>query len=156
MFVLTVTMSLLLTETALFFFDVAINNSDTASPKKFSFAGRVPGWISTVPTNTSKPSSVSKATTHSCSTSISSAFSKLTRGSTISSNVPPPSTPISIPDTGSTFSNLYASDADEDEELFTKPLSGFKGKKALTVSLIIFIFKFDVVPTNTADHVQST
>lgn len=153
-------MSLLLTETALFFFDVAINNSDTASPKKFSFAGRVPGWISTVPTNTSKPSSVSKATTHSCSTSISSAFSKLTRGSTISSNVPPLSTPISIPDAGSTFSNLYVSDADEDEdedeELFTKPLSGFKGKKALTVSLIIFIFKFDVVPTNTADHVQST
>lgn len=151
-------MSLLLTETALFFFDVAINNSDTASPKKFSFAGRVLGWISTVPTNASKPSSVSKATTHSRSTSISSAFSKLTRGSTISSNVPPPSTPISIPDAGSTFSNLYVSDADEDkdEELFTKPLSGFKGKKALTVSLIIFIFKFDVVPTNTADHVQST
>ncbi|KAG1862696.1 hypothetical protein F4604DRAFT_1683836 [Suillus subluteus] len=136
-----VTMSLLLTETALFFFDVTINNSDTASPKKFSFAGRVLGWILTVPMNTSKPSSMSKATTHSHSTSIGSAFSKLTRGSTISSNVPPLSTPISIPDAGSTFSNLYASDTDEDEDkgLFTKPLSGFKGKKALTFQPILQI-----------------
>ncbi|KAG1747950.1 uncharacterized protein EDB91DRAFT_1079628 [Suillus paluster] len=123
-------------------------------PKKISFAGHILGWISTVPTIASKPSSMSKAATHSRSTSTGSAFSKLTRGSTISSNVPPPSTPISIPYAGSTFLNLYASDADEDEdeELFTKPLSGFTGKKALTGSLIIWIFKFDVVPTKTADH----
>ncbi|KAG1905400.1 uncharacterized protein F5891DRAFT_976338 [Suillus fuscotomentosus] len=98
-------------------------------PKKISYSGRIPGWVSTVPANTSKPSSMSKvATTHPRSTTT---FSKLTRGSTISSNVPPP-TPISIPNAGSTFSNLYASNIDEDEELFNKPLSGFTGKKALT------------------------
>ncbi|KAG2062202.1 hypothetical protein BDR06DRAFT_1027445 [Suillus hirtellus] len=99
-------------------------------PKKFSYSGRIPGWVSTVPANASKPSSVSKVTTsHPRSTTT---FSKLTRGSTISSNVPPPSTPISIPNAGSTFSNLYVSDVDKDEELFNKPLSGFTGKKALT------------------------
>ncbi|KAG1836867.1 hypothetical protein DFJ58DRAFT_846709 [Suillus subalutaceus] len=87
--------------------------------------------------------------------STSSAFSKLTRGSTISSNVPPPSTPISIPDAGSAFSGLYASDADEDEydseELFTKPLSGFKGKKALTH---LTMFSLAVQPQNLSSLIQ--
>ncbi|KAG2097999.1 uncharacterized protein F5147DRAFT_656235 [Suillus discolor] len=96
--------------------DANIQKLQLDIPKQFSYSGRIPGWVSIVPANASKPSSVSK----------------LTRGNTISSNGPPPSTPISIPDAGSTFSNLYASDVDEDEELFNKPLSGFTGKKALT------------------------
>ncbi|KAG1878854.1 hypothetical protein F4604DRAFT_1923534 [Suillus subluteus] len=123
--------------------------------KKITLAGRILGWISKIPTTSSKPSSTasSKATRSSvCPWSTTSVLSKLTRGSTISSNVPPPSTPISTEGFTSNFSNLYASDEDEDEdeELFTKPISHLTGKNTLTLSLIISLN--NVLPSNITHH----
>ncbi|KAG2340121.1 hypothetical protein BDR05DRAFT_1002702 [Suillus weaverae] len=117
---------------------------------KFTIAGHIPGWVSNFPMIASKPASKVAPSIH--SQSAGSALSKLTRGSTISSNVPPPSTPISIPNaegfTGSAFSNLYASDEDKDKELFTKPLSHFTGKKVLMGVAIISKALNDVLPSN--------
>ncbi|KAG1864406.1 hypothetical protein F4604DRAFT_1928858 [Suillus subluteus] len=58
-------------------------------------------------------------------------YSKLTKGSTISSNVPPPLIPISTSNAGGfTEFNMYVSDEDEDDEELTKPLSHITSNKA--------------------------
>ena len=135
-------MSVLLTETTLFFFNLAADS--TASSKKFALGGRIPGWVSNIHTTTiSRPTSKADSNTGATSTHprTSTGLSKLTRGTTNISDVPPPPTPIGST-TGAegftqSYSDLYASD--EDDDSLTKPLSRITSTKAFTVSPIIFI-----------------
>jgi hypothetical protein len=94
----------------------------------------------------SKPDSkanTTKSSVHQQSTTV---VSKLTKGTTVSSNVAPPSTLIDTSNSegfaGSKFSNLYASD--EEDDLLAKSLSRVTSEKAFTVSLILSVFTFDV------------
>ncbi|KAG1737114.1 uncharacterized protein EDB91DRAFT_1249763 [Suillus paluster] len=131
------TMKLLLTETALFFFNLSILNDDAKSPKKFALAGRIPGWMSTIPATIYGPASKANPSTSTSSIqrsniSSSAPLSKLTKGSTMSSNSAPPLTPISTPDpeghTGSTYSSLFADDKFDDDEPSTALTNqGFTG-----------------------------
>lgn len=138
-------MSLLqLTETTLFFFNLAGYDYDPASPKKYALAGCIPGWVSGVPDMPiSKPDSKANTTGSSVHPRSTTIVSKLTKGSTISSNVAPPSTLIGTSNSegfaGSKFSNLYASD--EEDDLLAKPLTS---EKAFKVSLILSVFTFGV------------
>lgn len=136
-----------MTETTLFFFNLA--SDSTTSSRKFTLGGRIPGWVSNVHTTTTVAQPTSKVNSESFTgrtstnprTSTSFALSKLTRGTTNNSDVPPPPTPI-----GSTtdaegftqsYSDLYASD--EDNDCLTKPLSYLTSTKAFMASLIILI-----------------
>ncbi|KAG2156787.1 uncharacterized protein EDB93DRAFT_1054384, partial [Suillus bovinus] len=69
--------------------------SDVSVSKKFALTGHIPGWILNVSTTVSRPASKVNSSAGSSihPRSSSSALSKLTRGSTISHDVPPPPTP---------------------------------------------------------------
>ncbi|KAG1744023.1 uncharacterized protein EDB91DRAFT_1050886 [Suillus paluster] len=95
------------------------------TPKKFALAGHIPGWMSTIPATIYRPASKANPSTSTSSIqrsniSSSAPLSKLTKGSTMSSNSAPPLTPISTPDpeghTGSTYSSLFADDEFDDDE----------------------------------------
>ncbi|KAG0692874.1 hypothetical protein DFH29DRAFT_881965 [Suillus ampliporus] len=116
--------------------DIQKTSDVTASFRKFALCGRIPGWVLNVHTTTTVSRPTSKANSFTGRTSThprtSTSFSKLTRGSTNNSDVPPPPTPI-----GSTtdaegftqsYSDLYASDKDDD--FLTKPLSRITSTKA--------------------------
>ncbi|KAG1903745.1 uncharacterized protein F5891DRAFT_977315 [Suillus fuscotomentosus] len=76
-------------------------------------------------------------------------YSKLTKGSTISSNVPPPLTPISTSNAGGfTEFNMYVSDEDEDDEELAKPLSHITSNKAYTGIVIVPKALDGVVPSD--------
>lgn len=137
-------MSVLLTETTLFFFNLA--SDSTPSSKKFALGGRIPGWVSNIHTTTTVSRPTSKAADSVTSVTsthprTSTGITKLTRGSTNISNVPPLPTPMgSTTDAGGftqSYSDLYVSDKDDD--FLTKPLPRITSTKAFTVSLIIFI-----------------
>jgi hypothetical protein len=133
-------MMLLLTETTLFFLDITTYDSDATSSQKFALAGRVPGWLSNLPATASKPAASLRGNPSTSSIQPRTSYSKLTKGSTISSNVPPPLTPISTSNAGGfTEFNMYASDDDEDDEELAKPLSHITSNKAYAVSLILSI-----------------
>ncbi|KAG1882715.1 hypothetical protein F4604DRAFT_1921313 [Suillus subluteus] len=90
-----------------FFFNLMVYDNDASSPptpKKFSLAGCIPNWMSTIPLGVSKPSSLNLNLKHRSSgapstISTSTPSSKLTSGSTMSSGGTL-LTPIHAPDAG--------------------------------------------------------
>ncbi|KAG1727955.1 uncharacterized protein EDB91DRAFT_1060849 [Suillus paluster] len=119
--------------------DVQKMSDVTASSRKFALGGRIPGWVSNIHTTTTVSRPTSKVNSFTGGTSThprtSTSFSKLTRGSTNNSDVPPPPTPIGSTTNAEGFtqsySDLYASD--EDDDLLTKPLSRITSTKAFMV-----------------------
>ncbi|KAG2116423.1 uncharacterized protein F5147DRAFT_568182 [Suillus discolor] len=104
--------------------------------QKFALAGHVPGWLSNLPATAPKPAESLMVNLTASSIYPQTSHSKLTRGSTISSNVPPPLTPISTSNAGGfTEFNIYVSDEDEDDEELAKPLSHITSNKAYTVNV---------------------
>ncbi|KAG1886827.1 uncharacterized protein F5891DRAFT_1200678 [Suillus fuscotomentosus] len=104
--------------------------------QKFALAGRVPGWLSNLPTTAPKPAASLRVNPSTSSIHPRTSYSKLTKGSTISSNVLPPLTPISTSNAGGfTEFNMYASDEDEDDEELAKPLSHITSNKAYICTL---------------------
>ncbi|KAG1726714.1 uncharacterized protein EDB91DRAFT_1086689 [Suillus paluster] len=126
--------------------------SDT--PKKFALAGCIPGWMSTIPATIYGPASKANPSTGTSSIqrsniSSSAPLSKLTKGSTMSSNSTPPLMPISTPDPeghmGSTYSSLFADDDFDDDE----PSTAFTNQGFMGIQISSKAFK-KVVPPNVA------
>ncbi|KAG2093744.1 uncharacterized protein F5147DRAFT_779262 [Suillus discolor] len=117
--------------------------------QKFALAGHVPGWLSNLPATASKPAASLRGNPSTSSIQPRTSYSKLTKGSTISSNVPPPLTPISTSNAGGfTEFNMYASDEDEDDEELAKPLSHITSNKAYAGIMIVPKALDGVVPSD--------
>lgn len=150
-------MTLHLTETVLFFFNLAINDIGIASQtpvRKFNLAGRIPDQRSKLVIATDKalnppsnPPSKAAPSIQRSITSSSAPSSRLTKGSTVSYNSAPPLTPQCTPDSDDgaviRHSHLYEDKEDnnnDDEENEHGFVSETRIKTSAVSSIFLILF----------------